>query len=64
MHGVDAVMIRQRQRPRSARLDSDSLHIKAGQRAGSEQRIAQQIALVNLLTTAFCAACAMATSSR
>jgi hypothetical protein len=45
MHGVDAVMIRQRQRPRSARLESDSLHIKAGQRAGSEQRIAQQTRL-------------------
>jgi len=36
-HGVDAVMIRQRQRPRSARLERDSLHIKAGQRAGSER---------------------------
>ena len=42
-------MVRQRQRPGAARLDRDRLDIEAGQSAGGEQRIAQQIAVVNFL---------------
>jgi hypothetical protein len=49
VRGVDAVVIRQRQGPRTARLDRDSLDIKARQGAGGEQRIANEIAVVDLL---------------
>src|ERR1700732_3050864 len=49
MRSVDAVVIGQRQRPGAARLDCNRLDIEAGQRAGREQRIAQQIAVVNFL---------------
>src|ERR1700682_6313578 len=49
MRGVDAVMIGQWQRPGAARLDRNRLDIEAGQRAGGEQRIAQQIAVVKFL---------------
>src|SRR5580698_7995969 len=49
MRGVDAVMIGQRQRPGAARLDRNRFDIEAGQRAGGEQRIAQQITVMNFL---------------
>src|SRR3984885_4159208 len=49
MRGVDAVMIGQRQRPGAARLDRNRLDIEAGQRSGGEQRIVQQIAVVDFL---------------
>src|SRR3984957_8823705 len=49
MRGVDAIMIGQRQRPGAARLDRNRLDIEAGQRTGGEQRIVQQIAVVNFL---------------
>src|SRR5580704_7652842 len=49
MRGVDAVMIGQRQRPGAARLDRNRFDIETRQRPGSEQRIAQQIAVVNFL---------------
>src|SRR6516164_8901355 len=46
---VGGVMVRQRQRPGAARRDRDRFQIKAAERAGGEQRILEQICLVQFL---------------
>ena len=47
--GVYAIEIRQPERPRTALGDSHALHIKAGERSGSEHRIIEQVAIMNSL---------------
>src|SRR5882672_733611 len=49
VRAVGRIMIEQRQRPSAARRDRDGLDVEARHRAGGEERIFEQVAVVQLL---------------